>query len=80
MLDIKKIETDFDTIKNTLAKRNFDTSILDQIVQLNKNRKTLTLSSETKKAEINKISREIGEIKKETNKIAAEPMDKSKCP
>ena len=75
MLDIKKIETDFDTVKNTLAKRNFDTSILDQIVQLNKTRKALTLSSETKKAEINKLSREIGELKK-NKQDAAEPMAK----
>ncbi|MCM2350301.1 MAG: serine--tRNA ligase [Bacteriovoracaceae bacterium] len=75
MLDIKKIETDFETVKNSLAKRNFDTSILDQIVNLNKSRKALTLASETKKAEINKISREIGELKK-NKQDAAEPMAK----
>ena len=64
MLDIKKIESDFETVKKSLSSRNFDTSVLDQIVNLNKQRKTLTTASETKKAEINKLSREIGELKK----------------
>lgn len=64
MLDIKKIESDFDTVQAALAKRNMDTSVLNQILDLNKKRKALTLASETKKAEINKLSREIGELKK----------------
>jgi seryl-tRNA synthetase len=64
MLDIKKIESDFEVVKQKLANRNFDTSVLDQIVELNKQRKSLTTASETKKAEINKLSREIGELKK----------------
>ena len=64
MLDIKKIENDFEAVKKNLGNRNFDISILDQIVELNKQRKILTTASETKKAEINKLSREIGELKK----------------
>ena len=75
MLDIKKIESDFDAIKTKLSTRNFDTSVLDQIIDLNKQRKTLTTASETKKAEINKLSREIGELKK-SKQDAAEPMGK----
>jgi seryl-tRNA synthetase len=73
MLDIKKIESDFEVVKKKLSQRNFDTSLLDQIVDLNKQRKTLTTLSETKKAEINKLSREIGELKK-TKQDAAGPM------
>lgn len=73
MLDIKKIESDFETVKKKLANRNFDTSILDQIVELNKQRKHLTTISETKKAEINKLSREVGELKK-NKQDAAGPM------
>ena len=73
MLDIKKIENDFETVKNSLKNRNFDTSLLTEIVELNKQRKILTTASETKKAEINKLSRDIGELKK--NKLdAAIPM------
>ena len=64
MLDIKKIEIDFQNVKASLSNRNFDTSILDDIVHLNKKRKELTTSTETKKADVNKLSREIGELKK----------------
>jgi seryl-tRNA synthetase len=64
MLDLKKIEQEFVTVKSNLSSRNFDTSILDEILELNKKRKNLTTLSETKKAEINKLSKEIGEIKK----------------
>lgn len=64
MLDIKKIETTLSEVKEKLAQRNFDTSILDQLVELNKKRKELTTLSETKKADVNKLSREIGELKK----------------
>jgi len=73
MLDIRKLESDFETVKNTLGKRNFDTSVLNDILELNKQRKTLTTASETKKAEINKLSREIGELKKNKQE-AAGPM------
>lgn len=73
MLDIKKLETDFEAVKKNLGSRNFDISILDQILELNKQRKTLTTASETKKAEINKISREIGELKKNKQDASA-PM------
>jgi seryl-tRNA synthetase len=64
MLDIKKIENEFEVVKSSLNNRNFDTSILSEILELNKSRKHLTTASESKKAEINKISREIGELKK----------------
>ncbi len=64
MLDLKKIESEFIDVKTNLANRNFDTSILDEILDLNKKRKNLTTLSETKKAEINKLSKEIGELKK----------------
>lgn len=75
MLDIKKLETEFDSVKKNLGNRNFDTHILNEILELNKQRKTLTLSSETKKAEINKLSREIGELKKNKQDATA-PMAK----
>jgi seryl-tRNA synthetase len=64
MLDIKKIETDSNQIKESLKNRNFDNSVIDELLNLNKSRKNLTTASETKKAEINKISKEIGELKR----------------
>jgi seryl-tRNA synthetase len=65
MLDVKKIETETTNVKTLLQNRNFDSSIVDEIVELNKKRKSLTTSSETKKSEINKLSKEIGELKKQ---------------
>src|SRR5690606_23201588 len=61
------------TVKKSLINRNFDPSLLDQVIELNKQRKSLTTASETKKAEINKLSREIGELKKNKQDAAA-PM------
>lgn len=72
MLDIRKLETDFEAVKKNLGSRNFDVTILDQVLELNKQRKALTQASETKKAEINKLSREIGELKK--NKLDASDL------
>jgi seryl-tRNA synthetase len=65
MLDVKKIESDTMNVKSILQNRNFDTSVIDEILDLNKKRKFLTTSSETKKSEINKLSKEIGELKKQ---------------
>lgn len=73
MLDVKKIESDFDAVKKSLQNRNFDVALLEEILNLNKTRKNLTTSSETKKAEINKLSREIGELKK-NKQDADQPM------
>jgi len=65
MLDLRRLETDFESVKSNLSNRSgFDVGLLTQILDLNKLRKTLTQSSETKKADINKLSREIGELKK----------------
>lgn len=75
MLDIKKIESEFEAVKQNLTNRNFDTNLLNEIIELNKQRKNFTTSSETKKAEINKLSREIGELKK-NKQDAASPMAK----
>lgn len=72
MLDIKKIEAELDAVKKNLSTRNFDLSLVDKVVELNKTRKTLTTSSEIKKAEINKLSKEIGDLKK--NKLDASDL------
>jgi seryl-tRNA synthetase len=73
MLDIKKIESDFVNVKKSLEQRNFDTSLIDELLVLNKTRKNLTTASETKKAEINKLSKDIGELKK-SKQDATAPM------
>ncbi len=41
MLDIKKIENDFESVKKSLSHRNMDTTILNEVLELNKRRKVL---------------------------------------
>ncbi|MBY0516036.1 MAG: serine--tRNA ligase [Bacteriovoracaceae bacterium] len=64
MLDIKKIEESSELVKKCLTNRNSDPGLVDQVLTLNAKRKSLTTSVETKKAEANKLSREVGELKK----------------
>jgi seryl-tRNA synthetase len=69
MLDMKRIEEDSSSVKKSLTDRNADASIIDQVLGLNQKRKTLTTKVEGIKAEQNKLSKEIGELKK--NKLDA---------
>ena len=64
MIDLRLIAESKDEVKKNLSGRNFDVSLIDEIFKLNEERKTLTLTVETSRAEINKLSKEIGAIKK----------------
>ena len=64
MIDIKRIVEEAQAVKDCLVSRNSDPSVVDQVIALNNERKQLTQSVETKKASVNAISREIGELKK----------------
>ena len=73
MHDIKLIEADVDKFKNNLKMRNFDVSLLDKVLILNTNRKSLIAKVESNQAEIKKISKEVG-IKKRNGEDAEELM------
>lgn len=73
MHDIKQIEKDISTFKSNLDKRNFDTSIVDNCIELNKRRKTLTTNVETAQAKIKQLSKEVG-MKKKNGENADELM------
>ena len=64
MLDIKRLEESHQLVKECLLSRNSDPAVVDQVLALNQKRKSLTTSVESRKAEANKLSREIGELKK----------------
>lgn len=64
MLDIKRLEENTQAIKDNLASRNADVSLVDQVISLNQKRRALTTSVENRKAEANKLSREVGELMK----------------
>lgn len=73
MLDIKLLEKKsedgqtsyLDLYKKGLLNRGGDTSLIDQIMVLNKNRKELMTQAETAKASQNKASQEIVQLKKQ---------------
>jgi seryl-tRNA synthetase len=72
MIDIKLLEKDRDAVdsyfnkyKNSLKNRGAATEVLDQIMDLNKSRKQAITEFESLRSEQNKISGEIGKLKKE---------------
>lgn len=64
MLDMKRLEENPQVVKDCLVSRNSDPAAVDQVLELNQKRKQLTQSVETRKAEMNAISRQVGELKK----------------
>ena len=71
MHDIKYFTENVEAVKANLKKRNFDTGLVDQVIELNNKRKSLTTLVETKRAETKKISQEVGEIKKKGGDAAS---------
>jgi len=66
MLDIKLIREDSDYIKKSLLKKGTDYSAqIDKILQLDTKRRTLIAETETNKAEQNKLSKQIPQMKKD---------------
>jgi seryl-tRNA synthetase len=64
MHDLKDLALNLDGYKKNLGKRNWDVSILDLILSFDVDRKSLTTKFETNRAEVNNISKKIGEQKK----------------
>lgn len=78
MIDIKLLEKKsengpsyFDEYKQALLNRGASTDVLDQIMDLNKVRKEMINKAETAKAQQNKLSGEIGKIKREGGDASA---------
>ena len=64
MHDIKNIEQNETDVKENLKKRNFDLSIIDDVLKLNTRRKELVRIVEDSRFEIKNLSKEIGPLKK----------------
>lgn len=75
MIDIKLLEktdgTYFSEYKQTLLNRKFPVSSLEQVMELNKKRKELITLAETTKAQQNKLSGEIGKLKREGKDVSS---------
>lgn len=82
MIDIKLIRSNPDYIKESTKKRNFDSDkIIDEILSIDKKRRELIGNVETKKAEQNKVSKQIPQLKKagqDTSVIMAQMKELSK--
>ncbi len=78
MIDIKMLEKKSDTgqsyyddYKQSLINRSANTAVLDQIMELNIKRKEMMTESETAKAHQNRLSGEVGKLKREGKDAAA---------
>jgi len=75
MLDINLIRETPDVVRKALADRQMDASPIDSILQLDEQRRALLGRVETLKAERNKVSKEIGQMKEESaRKLKIEAM------
>ncbi|HBG59695.1 MAG TPA: serine--tRNA ligase [Anaerolineaceae bacterium] len=63
MLDLKLIRENPELIREALRKRQMETAIVDQIIDLDEQRRILILDVENKKAQRNAVSKEIGRMK-----------------
>jgi seryl-tRNA synthetase len=73
MLQVAFIRQNVDFVKERLTVRNFaETGVVDQIVQLDDQRKKLQLESDTVQSRVNALSREIGQLMAKGQKQEAE--------
>lgn len=70
MLDIKLIREQTELVKESLSKRQMETDIIDEIVALDEKRRAMILDVESKKAERNAASKEIGRMKEKEEREA----------
>ena len=63
MLDMKWLSDNVEFAKKNLSQRNFDISLLDNVLLQNNQRKDLIKKVEESRAEINKLSKEVGVLK-----------------
>lgn len=63
MLDINLVREQPEVVREALQKRNMDTAVVDEMAELDVQRRSLLVEVETLKAERNRVSREIGKMK-----------------
>ncbi len=70
MLDIHLIRTQPDVVRESLAKRQMDTAVVDRILALDEERRKTLAELEALRAQRNSISKEIGRMKDEAGREA----------
>jgi seryl-tRNA synthetase len=75
MLDINLVRENPDVVREALTKRHMATTVVDDLLRLDANRRAFLQEVETLKAERNRVSKEIGQIKdKEEREAKIEAM------
>lgn len=74
MLDIRLIRTEPDTVVAALARRGEDTSAIDALVELDQRRRALTSERDELRAEVNALSKQVGEAFRDGRRDEAEAL------
>ena len=70
MLDLKFVRENPELVKDGLTRRSMDTAVVDDLIALDDERRALILDVESKKAERNAVSKEIGRSKDQSEREA----------
>jgi seryl-tRNA synthetase len=70
MLDINLIRENPEVVRDSLRRRQMDAGVVDALLELDKERRALLAETETLKAERNRVSKEIGQMKDATERQA----------
>jgi seryl-tRNA synthetase len=65
MLDIKVFRDNPDLVRQAMQRRNSDASVIEEVLELDKERRSLLTEVEGQKSERNRASKEIGALKKQ---------------
>jgi seryl-tRNA synthetase len=72
VLDIRRIRTDLDAVKASLARRGIDTSDLDRAADLDARQRAALSESEGLRAEVKRLSGEVGKARRDGDAEAAD--------
>jgi seryl-tRNA synthetase len=76
MLDIKFVRSNIEEVKTSLEKRNNDTKILDELIELDEQRRKIMQKVQDLRAERNNISKNIAKLKSEGKNEEADEIIK----
>ena len=72
MLDPRRLRTELDALKQGLARRGVDTSVLDRAADLDEQQRAAAGRRDDLRGQVNAISKEVGQLFKQGDKAAAE--------
>ncbi|MDZ7677461.1 MAG: serine--tRNA ligase [Acidimicrobiales bacterium] len=74
MLDIRQIRTEPEATKAALARRGEDTSSIDELLEVDARRRTMTAERDDLRAEVNSLSKEVGAMFRDGRTEEAEAL------